>query len=377
MRIGINLLCLLPGINGGVETYAISTLRELVRRDSRNEYVVFVSRQGAELNVPDAPNVIPVVLDVDARARPIRYAWEQFALPAQARRFRLDLLHSPGYQGPLRCPCPTVVTLPDLNYIEFGYAMPTHRRMALRFFCSRAAQRAERVITISHFSKQQIIKHLRLPESKISMIHLGPGIIPGRGDWSVVRIKHRIFADYAVAFSGGNYPHKNMSRLMEAFARIRTPEPVSLAVIGDLSPELRALSRTMKGKILELGNIESSHLSTILRHARLCIIPSLYEGFGLPVLEAQQAEIPLACSTAASLPEVAGKAARFFDPESVEDMAAAIHHCLTDRFLSASLIRAGRENLRRFSWEKTAAETLAVYHDVAGVPLPMAAGVAS
>src|SRR6185369_10440699 len=105
-------------------------------------------------------------------------------------------------------------------------------------------------------------------------------------------------------------------------------------------------------------------------------LPSLYEGFGLSVLESQTANVPLACSTAASLPEVAGKGARFFDPTSIDEIAAAIERCLSDTAFCDGLVRAGRENLKRFSWEKTAEQTMAVYQKTAGVTVSRAAGAA-
>lgn len=371
MRIGINLLCILPGINGGVETYAVSTLRALAARDRSNEYFVFVNRQGAGLDVLEAPNITPVVCNFDARPRELRYAWEQLLLPRASGQYRLDLLHSPGYQGPLRCHCPTVVTLPDLNFIAFRDTLPWHRRMALEFFCPRAARRAAGVITISHFSKSEIVKYLGVPPEKITVTHLGPGILPTPADWDVVRAKLGLDVPYIVAYAGNNYPHKNMSRLFEAFGKVRTSEPVYLAVIGGLSPELKRFSERLRGRVLDLKHVDSACIEPILSHARLCVLPSLYEGFGLPVLEAQSAGVPLLCSNAASLPEVAGQGAMFFDPLSVDQIALSIERCLGDRACCEALIRAGRENVKRFSWDKAADQTLAVYNQVVAGQSPV------
>lgn len=374
MRIGINLLCILPGVNGGIETYATSTLRALAALDSWNEYVVFVNHRGAALEVLDAPNFTKVVCNVDGRVRGLRYGWEHLVLPRQVVKYGLDVLHSPGYQGPIRCPCPTVVTLPDLNF-AFPGTLPLYKRLVLRFFCSRAARHASRVITLSEFSKRQIVEQLGIPKQNVTVTPAGPGIEIPKANWSLVQKRHKLSANYIVAFAGGNYPHKNMSRLLMAFEAIRAGD-VSLAIIGELSPELRSMARKLNGRVLELGFVENSHISPVLSHARLCMFPSLYEGFGFPTLEAQSAGVPLACSDAAPLPEVAGNGARLFNPESVEDMAAAMEHCLGDRVFCDALVRAGRENVKRFSWEKTARETLAVYHAAAGVSAASRAGVA-
>lgn len=374
MRIGINLL-FLRAIPHGMQTYAASTLRILAARDTTDEYVVFLNRRGASLSLPDVPNLTRVVCNLDGNWREMRYAWEQLILPVQARRYGLDVLHSPGYQGPLRTPCPAVITLADVNFRDIP--IPFRSRVAMNIFCPPAARRAARVITLSEFSKRQIMKHLGIPSDKIVVIHLGPGSFPPQENWDIVRSQYGLPPDYVVSFGGYSNPHKNIRRLIEAFALVRTSEPVYLAIIGSISSELHRLIATLNVKVLPLGFVEDSHMQTIVSHARLCVIPSLYEGFGLPVLEAQQAGTAVACSNAASLPEVAGGSTRLFNPESVEDITAAIEECLNDRPYCDALVRAGRDNLRRFSWEKTADATLAVYREVAGVRVAAQAGAKS
>jgi glycosyltransferase involved in cell wall biosynthesis len=371
MRIAINLLCIIPGINGGVETYARSLLRALAVEDRTNEYLVFVNREGAALRDLEAPNISTVIFDFNARRRPVRYAWEQILLPRELRRRNVDLLHSPGYVGPLRSPCPTVVTIPDVNFVALGNALPAHKRAALGYFCSSSAKRADRVITISQFSKEEIVKHLRIPEQKIVVTHLGPGTIAEPTPWNVVSQRYGIEGDYVVAFAGNNYPHKNIARLIEAFAKVRTSPPAQLVIIGELSADLRELAKSKKIRFRDLAGVPNADVGPILGHARLCVVPSLYEGFGLPVLEAQNAGVPLICSNAAALPEVAGRGCQFVNAKLVDEIAGAIEHCLGDSEYCHSLVRAGRANLKRFSWARTAEETLSVYNEVAGTRTPI------
>jgi glycosyltransferase involved in cell wall biosynthesis len=368
MRIGINLLCILPGVNGGVETYARSLVNALIEQDRQNEYVIFANREGARLKLKEASNVKLEVCDFDAQSRELRYAWEQILLPLQFYRLRIDVAHSVGYQGPIFCPCPSVVTIPDLNFIACGDTMKFRRRAALRFFSTSSARRAARVITISQFSKDQIAQYLDLPASRVRMIHLGPGLQPPPEDWDVVQAKHGLNTPYIVAFAGNNHPHKNLPALLAALRQVRNRAGIGLAIIGRLSADLRALAQDALGQLFDLGFVPDTHIGPILSHAQLCVLPSLYEGFGLPVLEAQTAGVPLACSNAGSLPEIAGQGACYFDPRSVEGMISAIDRCLSDPAFCRELVSFGRENLKRFSWERTAAETLAVYGEAAKLP---------
>lgn len=312
----------------------------------------------------EAPNITTVVFDFNARRRAVRYAWEQILLPREVRSRKVDLLHSPGYVGPLRSPCPAVVTIPDVNFVALGNALPAHKRLALGYFCSHSAASAARVITISQFSKDEIVKHLGIPEHKIVVTHLGPGKVAEPAPWDVVAQRHGIEGDYVVAFAGNNYPHKNIGRLIEAFAEVQLSSSVQLVIIGALSPELRALANSKPIRVRDLAAVPDTHVGPILSHARLCVVPSLYEGFGLPVLEAQSAGVPLICSKAAALPEVSGGGCRPVNAESVDEIAKAIKHCLGDLDYCHTLVRAGHANLKRFSWARTADETLSVYNEV-------------
>ena len=157
--------------------------------------------------------------------------------------------------------------------------------------------------------------------------------------------------------------NKNMPRLIRAFTTVKDTFPHSLVLIGHIPSDLdlTAETREVRDRVTVTGYVPGEHILPLLSHAELFVLPSLYEGFGLPVLEAQQASVAVACSSAGSLPEVGGDGALYFDPTSVEQMADAIRNCLSDARLRSQLISKGRENVSRFSWTKTAKETLSVY----------------
>lgn len=369
MRVGLNLLYLLPGIVGGTETYAAGLLRGLSTLNTQDELVVFVNRESAQWRIPPTPNFIKVICPVSAASRGMRYFFEQFRLPGLLRQHRIELVHSLGYVGPLQTSCPSVVTIPDLNYIALKHTMPLLKRMVLHFFSQQSARRANHIITISNFSKKELCEGLHLDPQRITVTHLGPRERSGADSGEVPELArtYGIRQPYVVSLGGGSV-HKNTSRLIEAFAKVKEEFPHNLVLVGHIPASLNlqeeVRSKGLGSRFNATGYVPDAHVIPILSHADLFVLPSLYEGFGLPVLEAQQAGVAVACSTAGSLPEVAGDGAAFFDPQSVQSIAQTIRRCLLDADLRAELRRLGKENVGRFSWEKTARETLAVYHHV-------------
>lgn len=370
MKIGINLLYLLPGVVGGTETYAAGLLYGLAQIDQRDEFIVFVNQEGKNWPLPEAPNFSRVVCPVLATCRTWRYLFEQLRLPRLLTRYKIDVVHSLGYAGPLLGRCPSVVTIPDLNYITLKHTMPIRKRIVLRVFSTQSARWANRVITISNFSKGEISRGLKLNPDKITVTHLGPirnGNANSSENWAELKRRYGIQERYVVAFGGGSL-HKNIPRLIQAFALVKDEFPHFFILIGRIPSNVdlsaKSIGRDVRDRIITTGYVPEEHIMPLLSHADLFVLPSLYEGFGLPVLEAQQAAVAVACSTAGSLPEVGGDGALYFDPTSVENIAQTIRYCLVDAELRSQLILKGRGNLNRFSWHKTAKETLAVYQNV-------------
>ena len=364
MRIGINLLYLLPCKVGGTETYAAGLLHGLSQLGKQNDFVVFVNRESAEWLIPQAPNFTRVICPVAAIKRPRRYFFEQLRLPRMLKKHEVDIVHSLGYVGPLWTPCPAVVTLPDLNYQAIGHTMPFYKRHFLRFFSARAAQRAKVVITISNFSKSAICNRLKIQPEKVVVTLLGPrwkDNFISSDSVSKIKASYGISGPYLAAFGGGS-AHKNIPRLLQAFAKLSRNLSYQLVLIGHLPPDVNR--GDLPEGVRATGYVPAEHVLPLLSNAELFVLPSLYEGFGLPVLEAQQAGVPVVCSTAGSLPEVAGEAAVFFNPYSVEDMTDKIARVAGDKVFQEELRQKGLTNVQRFSWEKTARGTMAVYQQV-------------
>ncbi|MEO5579572.1 MAG: glycosyltransferase family 1 protein [Gemmatimonadaceae bacterium] len=369
MLIALNLLYLIPGVVGGTETYARSLIHALAAEDADNEYVVFLNKESADLDVTPGPNFRRVVCPFIAHRRAVRYAWEQAALPLQLLKASPDLVHNLGYVGPLAARCPQVVTVHDLNYLGHTGRRSAVGRRAFRFFVESSVWRADRVITISRFSRDEIVKHLHIAPEKVSVIHLG-----GQEEMDEIPVQRSetsktvrsIGRPFVLAFSSLS-AHKNIPRLISAFARISSEVPHALVLVGHLpeKAQIRAeIESAGSDRIRFTGYLPDEDVRALMRNASLFVFPSVYEGFGLPILDAQHAGVPVACSSAASLPEVAGDGAVLFDPLSVDDIARALRQCLLDMNLRETLLQRGHENARRFSWGRTARETLEVYCSV-------------
>ena len=384
MRVGLNLLYLLPGVVGGTQTYAEELIAALIELDDDTEYVAYVNREAhrggpGSLRLPDDPRLRLVGCEVDAVSRMRRYAFEQLRLPSLVRRDGVDVLHSLGYVAPLRLACPSVVTIHDLIYVGFAAAMSPARRVALRVFVRGSAHRAERVITVSAASRRQLLDDVDLDPGRVVVVHEAPRSRsrtgPDDGDPTPesgeVLSRLGVRPPFVMAF-GSVSPTKNLPRLVRAFARADPDGESRLVLVGHLPPdgEVRAVveHEGLGDRVVCTGYLADGDVAALLGSARVFAFPSLYEGFGLPVLDAQQAGVPVVSSDRASLPEVAGEGALFVRPTSVPELADALRAVLTDRELAARLVAAGRGNVERFSWSRAAAETLDVYRSAARDP---------
>jgi len=370
MRIGLNLLYMIPRHVGGTETYARGLLAGLRQIGTNHEFVLFLNGESADWKPAADSGFTSVVCPVNAVSRGKRFVYEHLSLRREIRKQRIDLLHSLGYTSPLFMPCPTIVSVHDLNFLAFGSLMTFARRTMLRLAVKEAVLRSNRVITISEFSRREILKAYKVPPEKVVVTYLAADMKspePSAGLDSGSRIGMEWMRQpYMIAFSA-TYPNKNIPRLLEAYglAKKRHAIPQRLVLIGHPFPmAAENQSELVKQRdVIWTGYLEERTMSEVVRKAEFMVFPSYYEGFGLPVLEGMAVGLPVVCSRAASLPEVAGDAAVYFDPFSIDDMAEKIVAVANDPSLRNELRRKGTENLKRFSWEKVARETVAIYDE--------------
>lgn len=368
MRIGINLLYLIPGKVGGTEVYAKGLLHGLSCIESGHEFIVFLNQSAANWPLPQTNNFYRVICPIWGASQRQRYFYEQLHFASILRKKGVDLVHSLGYVGPLFPGIPSVVTVPDLNFISLRSVMPIQKIIARTFFVTISVHRAKHVITISSFSKREIARCLAISENKITVTPLSVFMRSLNSfTWEQIRDKYGLSSPYIMAFSSRS-KHKNIDGLLQAYYLLKDKFPHNLVIVGHIPSriDLPKLKRTLRldGRVITTGFLPDELIQPVLGHASLFVFPSFYEGFGFPLLEAQAAGVPVVSSKAGSLPEIGGDSALYFDPASITEMACIISRCLSDSALTDRLIKSGMKNIKRFSWEKTALKTLEVYQKI-------------
>jgi glycosyltransferase involved in cell wall biosynthesis len=370
-RVGLNLLYLVPGQVGGSEVFARRLIAALGAIRPEVEFLAYCGGDTAgalrDEGWPD--NVRVRSLPVRASVKPARIAAEIAGLPLRARRDEVDLLHSLGTTSPPYAGTRSVATVLDLIYEHYPQTFPLPARLGLRALVGPGARRADRVIAISEAVKRDVVQRLRVPADRVDVVYLGYGIrrpaqVPPEDE---IRTRYGLGARNVILCVSAALVHKNLERLIDAFARLAAGRAdLVLTIVGHAGREQQALlarasAAGVADQVVLTGWIPDGDLEALYRAAACCVYPSLHEGFGLPVLEAMARDVPLACSNATSLPEVAGDAAELFDPLDLDAMARAMASVLEDPSRRAELVRRGRERVRQFTWERCAEDVLTTY----------------
>jgi glycosyltransferase involved in cell wall biosynthesis len=354
----------------GIGTYVRNLVRTLASQPYDDSYVLLCRAADMDYVRALGPRFEPLVVRAGNYS-----AREQISIPAALARSRVDLFHSPHYVVSPLTRCPYVVTIHDCIHLRFPQYLPN--RLApiyARTMMGLAARRARRVLTVSEASKQDILHYLRIPAEKVEVVYnaLDTRLArpPNDDDMSRVRERFQLTAPF-ILYAGTIKPHKNVDRLIEAYSILRRTgrTDAKLLIIGDeLSkyPNLRRMVHRFQlhQHVRFLGFVPESTLSALYRLATMFVFPSLYEGFGLPPLEAMAAGAPVITSNVSSLPEVVGDAALLIDPLDAGAIAGAMARLLDDPGLCADLSRRGRERVTRFSWERSVARIREVYGEL-------------
>jgi glycosyltransferase involved in cell wall biosynthesis len=370
MRIGLNLVYLVPGETGGMEVYARELVPALMNAAPGLEITAFINREAAASGIEFGDGVSNVVVPVNARSRVEWVRGEQQYLPSLGRRERIDLLHSLASTAPARGPFARVTTIHDLIYRRFPQAHFGIRTLGMRILVPLAARRSHRIIAVSRSTADDLEDFLGLSPNAIDVIYLAQGDprqrLAAPEPEAAVRARWQLGERPLALTLSAKRPVKNLARLLEALVLLPAERRPVLVMPGYPTPYEEVLRRriTEVGLVDDVrmpGWITEEQLEGLWRVASCFVFPSLYEGFGLPVLEAMRRGVPVACSDTSSLPEVAGNAARFFDPERPEEIASALEELLQDQHKRDELIKLGFAQADRFTWAETARRTLETY----------------
>jgi glycosyltransferase involved in cell wall biosynthesis len=356
----------------GIGTYIRNLLRHLARTDHSTEYVLLCGEADLGVAAQLGPNFRGVL-----EPSPNYSLREQVHVPWVLRRERPDLYHAPHYVLPAGVRCPSVVTIHDCIHLMFPQYLPN--RLAYAYARAQmwsAARRSDCILTVSEASKRDILHLFNVPPEKIVVVYnaIDSHFAVTPSEDAVSRVRERYQLDHKFVLYVGNIkPHKNLVRLIEAFHQLRQGElaDLKLLIIGDQISKLPSLRRAVHRHKLHkqvrfLGYVADDQLAILYRLASVFVFPSLYEGFGLPPLEAMASGTPVVASNVSSLPEVVGDAAVLVNPYDVDAIVDGLRRVLTDPALAADMSRKGIERAREFSWERSVAKTWAVYQTIAG-----------
>ena len=352
-RIGVNALYLIPGAVGGTEIYLRELLAALARIDAANEYFVFTNFETGMDLVPRQANFHWKPQAVRARFRPARIVWEQTVLPLEASRYRLDVMFNPGFTAPLLAPCACVTVFHDLQHKRH----PEHFRwFDLPFWRGllwASAHRSRILIAVSQATRDDLAHFYPFTKGRVEVIHHGV-------DAAFFELD-RSRQDSFILCVSTLHPHKNLDRLICAYARKRREYRLVLAGLRGFyaAPIERLIAELGAAESVELtGWIERGALLALYARAKAFLFPSTFEGFGMPVLEAMAAGIPVACSRISPLKEIGGDAVLYFDPADEDQIETTLERIVSDENLRARLSIDGPKRAREFTWQSAARLTL-------------------
>jgi glycosyltransferase involved in cell wall biosynthesis len=364
VHVALNALLLSRGESyrsGGISRVIFHLLREFGRDPRGHVFDVFVPE-------PPANGRLRYVSAGPGVERPlVRIAYEQTLLPRQLAALQPDLLHGMAYALPAGWRGPTVVSVYDLSFLRYPQAFNTAQRIYLTAATRAAVRRAKRVLTISEHARRDIVRLLNVPEQRVEVTYPAADerfrVLPSEQVESFRRARG-LPEEFIFTF-GTLEPRKNLAGLLQAYARLPQPRPPLVHGGGSgwrFSPIFDTVQRLgLENQVTFLGFVAEDELPLWYNAARLFAFPSLYEGFGLPVLEAMACGTPVITSNAASLPEVGGKAVALVAPQDVDVLAREMLRVLEDDQLRREMRAAGRIQATRFSWRAMADQTAASY----------------
>lgn len=362
----------LQGERYGVARYLMNLLREMVALEADNRFILYTSGPVEPLGF-SSPR-----LEVKTITMRPSLLWRHVRLPLAMRRDGVDLHFSPSYFLPLLKLCPAVVVVHDITFKVHPEWFAMDRRFRFDDLFWRKVAGAERIITVSEHSKGDIVRVLGVEPERITVIAEAADSLfrPVEDAERLAGARERFGLGEGFLFTAGSiHTRRNLERLIEAvsLASRASGKQLELLILGVPAPfsppvDISGTARRcgMQGRVRHVDYVSEEDLLLLYNACGLFVYPSLYEGFGLPVIEAMACGTPVACSSTTSIPEVAGDAAVYFDPENVEEMADAIRRVTVDAPLGEKLSRAGMERAATFSWRRAAEKTAAVFKEAAG-----------
>jgi glycosyltransferase involved in cell wall biosynthesis len=353
----------------GIQRLLKGLLQGLGQIDHGHEIVVFIEPgQVASDSLASVPFRF-VQLGLGAHSFVRRIWWDHVAVGYACSKLEVDVLYAPAHVRPAYAPCPVVVMVPDMMYQKFPHFWPWHDRVYFRLMVSTLTTRAARIAALSKATKQDLLSLLKVPGDKVTVVY--PGVSAAfrplpREDTFGIAQKHQLREPF-ILFVGSFHPRKNLKGLLDAYAQIAGQVPHDLVVVGSRWGEEDALVYSQRTGVADrirfLKYVPEPDLPLLYNAADLFVFPSVYEGFGFPVLEALACGCPTITTNVSSLPEVAGDAAILVSPTNTTELGAAICQVLADEHLRNQLSQRGLRQAQRFAWTSTAGQILSLLEE--------------
>ncbi|MBC8319390.1 MAG: glycosyltransferase family 4 protein [Bacteroidetes bacterium] len=346
----------------GIGWFTCESLKRIVVSHPEHEfYFIFDRKYNSEFVFAD--NITPIVVGPPARHPLLHYIWYEISIPRVLKKINPDIFISPDAFLSLSSKYPDLLIIHDLNFEHFPEHMSFIWRKYYKYFTPRYTKKAKRIATVSEFSKQDIVEQYGIDPEKIDVVYNGSGdnFKPvSEEEKEQTRKKYSQGCDYFV-FVGALNPRKNLRNIFRAFDSFKTNyrTNIKFVVVGEKmywTRDIKSAHEKMKHKadVIFTGRLEPENLSKVIGSSVALVYTSFFEGFGIPIIEAFNAEVPVITSNVTSMPEIAGNAALLVDPESVEQITEAMHKVSSDKELAVALVEKGKLRRNDFSWERTA-----------------------
>lgn len=362
MKIAVNTRLLLKGKMEGIAMHAYNVLKRITVAHPEHQFLFLFDRPYNEEFI-FSDNITPIVLMPQARHPVLFYLWFEYSVARILKDAKPDLFYSPDGFLSLKADTPSVMVMHDINYVYYPDDLP---RMALwyyKHYYPKFMNKAKHVLTVSEYSKQDIIKNYQIDSNKIDVVYNGADELYRKlndDEKRGVKQKYSQGKDYFVYVSA-LHPRKNVKRLLQAFDKMKdsTASDIKLLLVGPAyfkNSEMMGVYEQMKHKndVVFTGRLEVTELCKVVGAAFAMAYISYFEGFGIPIIEAMRCEVPVITSNTTSMPEVAGDAALFIDPFSVDSIAEGMLKVLKDESCRSSLIEKARLRKDVFTWDRTA-----------------------
>ena len=363
MRIAVNTRLLLKGKLEGIGWFTNETLKRIVKDNPQHEFIFFFDRP-YDPSFVFADNVTPVVLSPQARHPVLFYTWFELRIPYMLRKYKADVFLSTDGLMSLQTKVPTCVVMHDLAFEHYPEHLKSSHKFYYRKYSPLYAKKAKRIVTVSEFSKKDISERYHVPMEKIAVSYNGAHDEYKPLSWEEREVVKKEYADGCEYFvyAGALHPRKNILNLLKAFVAFkkRQRSNMKLVMVGRLAwkyDEIEKMREEMpfKDDVKWVGYLNVDQLAKVMGSAYALVYASLFEGFGIPILEALQCDVPAIISNTSSMPEVGGDAALSVDPKDHEDIAQKMEKLYKDETLRARLIAAAPAQVEKFNWDKTAA----------------------